>query len=493
MKQVLDSIKGRVIVILLVFLSLSHLIGLWIYAERSEVATALLHDALLAERIALISRLAERTPVPERASTLELVSGPLVRFSQPPIPSIGQALPEGSRPHFFEHLLGVFLDRELHKGIRVAYSEENTRGLTSLLSAVNGSTHSEIDHLPPRPLAEIYPLGAVTTDIELGDGTWVEATAPLLSISPFSPWKVGMALGAMLMSVLLVAAWVLQRWTQPLTHFAAAAERLGTDIHAPSLSEKGPFEVRTAARTFNRMQDRIRRLVEDRIALAAAIAHDLGTPVTRLRLRAEEIDDEQIRGPILADLQQMRGMITAAVGFARLDYSVETAEVFDLMSLIERVAADLVDGGGDVVIGGPPHLPIHSKPIALQRALFNVVDNAVKYGRRASIQIAESNDTVEIAVDDDGPGVPEALQAEIFEPFRRLPNGDAVAGTGLGLTVARSLLRGLGGEITLANRPGGGLRVLISLPSRPQHATDNGRGDVSADVRQAPDASGSGV
>ena len=135
------------------------------------------------------------------------------------------------------------------------------------------------------------------------------------------------------------------------------------------------------------MQDRIRRLVEDRMALAAAIAHDLGTPVTRLRLRAEEIDDEQIRKPILADLQQMRRMITATLGFARLDFSVERPEVFDLMSLIERVADDLVDGGDDVVIKGPPHLPIRSKPIALQRVLFNVVDNAMKYGKRANIQV----------------------------------------------------------------------------------------------------------
>ena len=476
MKQVLDTVKGRVIVILLVFLSLSHLIGLWLYAQRSEVATALLHDALLAERIALISKLAERTPVGERSSLLSLVSGPLVRFSQSPAPSLGQTLPEGSRPHFFEHLLGVFLDRQLHNGIRVAYSEEGTQGLTGLLEAVNGSAHSEIGHLPAKPLAEIFPLGAVTTEIELGDGTWLEAAAPLLSISLFSPWKVGAALGAMLTSVLLVAGWVLQRWTQPLTYFAVAAERLGTDIHAPPLSETGPFEVRTAARAFNLMQDRIRRLVEDRIALAAAIAHDLGTPVTRLHLRAEEIGDEAIRQPILADLQQMRRMITATLGFARLDFSVERPEVFDLMSLVERVADDLVDGGDDVVITGPPHLPVRSKPVALQRALSNVVENAVKYGKRANIQVAERGDTVEIAVEDDGPGVPEALQAEMFEPFRRLPqvDGEAIEGTGLGLTVARSLVRGLGGEITLGNRAGGGLRVSISLPSRPERASDNG-------------------
>lgn len=486
MREILDSIKGRVIVILLVFLSLSHLVGLWLYAERSEVATALLHDALLAERIALISKLAERTPVGERASLLNLVSGPLVRFSQSPAPSLGQALPEGSRPHLFEHFLGVFLDRQLHKGIRVAYSEKGTHGLNTVLAAVNSSAHAEIGHLPAGPLAEIYPVGSVTAEIELSDGTWIEAMAPLLSISTFSPWKVGAALAAMLTSVLLVAGWVVQRWTQPLTFFAAAAERLGTDIHAPALSEKGPFEVRTASRAFNRMQDRIRRLVEDRSALAAAIAHDLGTPVTRLRLKAEDIDDEHLREPILADLQQMRRMITATLGFARLDFSPEPPEVFDLMSLVARVADDLVDGSDSVVISGPPHLPIHSKPSAVQRAVFNVVENAVKYGKRANIQVDEVDDAVEITVVDDGPGIPEALREEVFEPFHRLPqsNGEA-EGTGLGLTVARSLIRGLGGEITLANRPEGGLCVSISLPSQQQRATNVGMADASGNLHKS--------
>ena len=159
MKQVLDSIKGRVIIILLVFLSLSHLVGLWLYAERIEVATALLNDALLAERIALISKLAERTPVGERASLLKLVSGPFVRFSQIPTAALNETLPEGTRAHNFEHLLGVFLNRPLHESIRVAYSEQGSESLKGLLAAVNSSNsfrgrpsaeEAACGNLPPR-------------------------------------------------------------------------------------------------------------------------------------------------------------------------------------------------------------------------------------------------------------------------------------------------------------------------------------------------------
>jgi signal transduction histidine kinase len=467
MKHVIDTIKGRVIIVLLVFLSLSHLIGLWLYAQRSDMTAGLLHDALLADCIASISKLAERTPLQERMSVLQLVSGPLVRFSVSSGPSLSQTLPEGTRLHSFEHMLSAMLGRPLPQGIHVAYSEEGIGGIKGLLATMNSSNHTEIDHIPEGPLAEIYPLGTVTTKVQLADGSWMEAVSPLLGVSPFSVWKVSAALGAMLTSVLLVAGWVLQRWTQPLTYFAAAAERLGTDIQAPPLSEQGPFEVRTAAKAFNRMQDRIRRLIEDRIALAAAIAHDLGTPLTRLRLRVEEIGDEEIRRPIFQDLQQMHRMIAATLGFARLDYAAEPPEMLDLMSLVERVADDLTDGGAQVEINGPAHLPIRSKPIALQRALTNIAENAVKYGKRARLYVAEQPGTIEIAVEDDGPGIPENLQAGIFEPFRRLPqsNGEPIDGTGLGLTVARSLVRGLGGDITLANRHAGGLRVTISLPS----------------------------
>ena len=469
MTQVLDSVKGRIILILLVFLSLSHLAGLWLYAERSEAATTLLHDALLAERVALISKLVERTPTAERPALLTLVSGPFVRFSQPGEAALSEMLPEGTRPHLFEHLMSVFLNRPIHEDMRMAYSAGATNdGLTGLLAAVNGPEQAEINHILVKPLAEIKPVGAVTTEIKLGDGTWLEARSPLLSVTPFSLWKVGLSLAAMLASVLAVAAWVLNRWTQPLTIFASAAERLGTDIYAPPLDENGPLEVRTAARAFNIMQERIRSLIQDRTAFAAAIAHDLGTPVTRLRLRAEEIPDEETRQPILADLNQMQRMISATLGFARLDFSAEAKVAIDLMSLVRRVSDDLSDVGADVSINGPRHLTVNTKPVALSRVLSNIVENAVKYGKHAEITVAVRASSIEIAIDDAGPGIPEPMQSEVFHPFRRLasPNDETIDGTGLGLTVARSLVRGLGGDINLRNRATGGLRVTILLPNQ---------------------------
>ena len=307
------------------------------------------------------------------------------------------------------------------------------------------------------------------TEIKLRDGSWLRFDAPLLSVSPFSTWKFGASLLVGLLSVMLAATWVMVWWTQPLTAFARAAERLGRDINAPPLSEQGPSEVRAAAQAFNRMQEQLRRLIDDRTQLAAAITHDLGTPITRLRLRAEEIESEENRTKILEDLAQMQRMIGATMDFARQDLIVEPYEPVDLSSLLQSLCDDLADMGHQVVLEAPSHTIAQLRPHAVRRALSNVVENAVKYGKRASVRLTETQSGSTIFVDDDGPGIPEGLKSEAFKPFRRLEqqSQEHVQGTGLGLTVTRTIVREHGGDIELINRPEGGLRVVIALPRNP--------------------------
>lgn len=466
MHRIFDSVRGGIFLVLLVFVSISHLAGLWLYAERSGASTTLLHDALLAERISLISKLVEKTPPSDVPALLKLVSGPVVGFSQSIEGTAGQESPEGSRPHLLEHLLSVFQNQRSHDGIRMTFSSpDEMPGTAALLATINGSAHAELDHLPAKPLAEIRSAGTAAIEIRLGNGNWLHAAAPLLGVEPFSIWKITISLAAMLVTILPLGLWVLNRWTEPLTVLASAAERLGKDIHSPPLDEKGPLEIRTTAHAFNVMQGRIQRLVQDRIAIGAAIAHDLGTPVTRLCLRAEEIVDAETRIPILADLNQMRRMITETLSFARMDFTAEATESIDLASFVQRVCDDQIDVGGDVDAIGQAHVVIRTKPLALHRSLSNVIDNAVKYGKRARVAVMEQEKSVELIVDDDGPGIPEAMHNEVFEPFRRLQQEEnGIEGTGLGLTAARSLVRSIGGEITLRNRPEGGLRVSIHLP-----------------------------
>lgn len=364
MYKVLDSVRGRLLFIVLLFASISHLAGLWLYVQQSDASTNLLHDALLADRISLVSKLVEKSPPSDVPALLDVLSSAVVGFSLPNEAVAGDKLPEGSRAHLLEHLLSVFLNQPSHDDIQMMFSSSGElAGTAALLSTINNSVHEEIHHLPAAALAEIRSTGIAEIHIKLRNGVVLHAAAPLLGVRPFSLWKIGGSLAIMLIMILPLAIWILSRWTAPLTVLALAAERLGRDIHAPPLSEDGLLEVRTTAHAFNIMQERIRQLVQDRIAIGAAIAHDLGTPVTRLCLRAQEIADVETRELILGELSQLRRMIIETLSFARMDLTAEKTEIVDLTSLVQRVCDSQADVGGDVVVDGPAHGVTRTKPI----------------------------------------------------------------------------------------------------------------------------------
>jgi len=466
---VLKTLKSRVLVVLVVSLALSHLVGLWLYARKHEEAASLLQDALLADRIALTARLLEDTTAEERKRLLERLGSPLIKVAARAATVTPSPMIEGTRPHQFEHLVGLFLDRPNHEGIGATYAPlVGPSAGQSLLATLSATLDPEPHHLPSGTLDEIRTTGTVTTEIALADGLLVTLSSPLLAVSPFSPLHLWAPLLALLLSVLLSGAWVLNRATRPLMALAFAADRLGSDIHAAPLPVRGALEVRTASQAFNTMQERIQRLVEDRTAFAAAMAHDIGTPTTRLLLRLEDMPDGEIKTRMASDIAQMQRMIQATLKFAQADFQTEPSERFDVVALVQSITDDLSDIGAPIKSEGLAHLPVVSKPVALRRAIANLAENAVKYGGRATITVstpADKPDVFEIRVDDEGPGIPAHMHEEAFRPFRRLTTG-AHDGTGLGLSVARSVTRSLGGDITLSDRPTGGLRVVVTLPLR---------------------------
>ena len=215
------------------------------------------------------------------------------------------------------------------------------------------------------------------------------------------------------------------------------------------------------------MQDRIRRFVEDRTQMLAAISHDLGTPITRLRLRAEFVDDKEQRKKMLADLDDMEKMVFSALSFARDEAASEPHAMVDLRTLLQRVCDDMADAGYAITLDvGNGAVPYGCRPAALRRALTNLIDNAIKYGRRARVSLDHDQDGFLIRIDDNGPGIPNDLQEDAFKPFRRLEASRSreTGGTGLGLTLARTIIRAHGGDVTLVNRTEGGLRVEARLP-----------------------------
>jgi signal transduction histidine kinase len=265
----------------------------------------------------------------------------------------------------------------------------------------------------------------------------------------------------------LIVTLMVRRITRPMAELAAAAERLGRGETVPAIAERGPLDTRQTMRAFNRMRGRLQRFVQDRTRMLAAISHDLRTPITTLRLRAEFVDDEETRAKILETLDEMQHMIEATLAFAREEAAAEDTRTVDLAALVESVAADFADLGQEVVFSGPERLAYACRPIGLKRAVRNLIENALVYGERARVALEPGALAVRIVIEDDGPGIPEADFERVFAPFVRLEESRSreTGGIGLGMAIARSIVRGHGGDIELANREQGGLRVVISLPT----------------------------
>jgi signal transduction histidine kinase len=262
-----------------------------------------------------------------------------------------------------------------------------------------------------------------------------------------------------------------RRLIAPVRVLAEAAEALGRDVIAPPLPETGPSEVRTAAIAFNTMAMRLRRFVQDRTELLTAIGHDLRTPITRLKLRAEFVEDDEQRAKILADLEELEAMVSATLAFGRDARSTEPLSPIDLAELLRTIVDEVGDAwpSAQEVLRyeGPSHLTLQVRPLSLKRAFVNLVANAVHYGGGAVVRLSTPRfDSVVVEVEDEGPGIPAAEIDRVFEPFHR---GDPsrsreTGGVGLGLPIARNIFRAHGGDVTLVNRAPRGLKATVTLP-----------------------------
>ena len=310
------------------------------------------------------------------------------------------------------------------------------------------------------------PPRSAQASLQLMDGSWLNFA--ILTARPEPLWSSRLLLSILVMSlgVIALSIWAVRRATKPLAAFSQAAERLGRDVDAPPVSEAGPSEVSRLARAFNEMQRRLAAFIRDRTQMLAAISHDLRTPITRLRLRADFVEDEEQRRKMLADLEQMETMIASTLTFAHDEADREPHRPFDLAVLLQDLCNEASDSGHVVVYRGAPAVTYTGRPVALKRVFANLIDNALKYGGNAEVSLVKAGDRVTVTVEDNGPGIPEDKFERVFQPFYRLEGSRSrdTGGVGLGLTSVRSIVRAHGGEVRLANRKEGGLRVTVELP-----------------------------
>jgi signal transduction histidine kinase len=439
-----DTILGRTALVLVAAMAVALATTLFFFAGSRSEALASLGGRNAAERVAALARLAEETPPEQRRAVLRSQdstgfraswgANPLVAADEP-----ASGLAEAVARHLRHHLDG-------HE-VRVA------TGLPATGPGHSMGPGMGLGHGPRGP--------AIRISVRLHDQSWLNVFAPLEPGDSLWRARFVVPLAAALVAVILAALWAVRRATRPFATFAAAAERLGVEIAAPPLAEAGPREARRAAHAFNVMQERIRRFVDDRTQMLAAISHDLRTPLTRMKLRAEFVEDEAQRAKMLVDLDEMERMIAATLAFARDDAAREDRRPLDLASLVQGLAEDK-----GVAYAGSESLVLDARPLALKRAIANLLDNARLYGGGARARLEDTPNDIRVIIEDDGPGIPESEFERVFAPFTRLEtsrNRDT-GGTGLGLAVARAAARAHGGDITLANRAEGGLRVIMVLP-----------------------------
>jgi len=425
------TLFGRLALLMTGGLLVAQLIGVAMHmTERQRTLGAAISQEF-AQRVAAIHRAIDSTPIEDRPRLAERLGTGRLRVAVadcgPPldaVPAAGQA----------------FLDR------------------------LAASLGPEVE---VRPVALPHVGGfAFDVCVGLGSGGWlrVEGGAP----KEIFDWPFHLFLNlAVMLTVVSVLIWYVARITvKPLTRLATAANRLGDDLKQPPLPEDGPSEVQEAARAFNSMQRRIRQHIEERERFLAAVSHDLKTPVTRLRLRSEMLADAGLRERYLRDLDDMQQMLTSALEFLRGRTADEPVHPIDMVAMLESLVDDWAELGREIPLQAPACVRLSGRPQALRRAIGNLIENALKYGGKASVALVDEPARVTIVVDDEGPGLPGDMLEKVLEPFYRSESSRSreTGGVGLGLAIVRQIVLAHGGTIRLENRPAGGLRATLSLP-----------------------------
>jgi len=329
---------------------------------------------------------------------------------------------------------------------------------------------------PLRPKEVVMLGGPMRQLLEVGmrlpDGPWLVVAAKMPTPSPWHSATFLIAFLLMTVVAALLTLWAVRRLTLPVATLAAAAERLGRDVNAPPLPEEGPLEIAQAAASFNLMAARIRRFVQDRTFMLTAIGHDLRTPITRLKLRTEFMEDDELRRKMLSDLDDLEAMVAATLAFGRDAAASEPVTALDLAVLARTVLDEAADARPEIAdrlhYEGPEHLTVRARSSGLKRALSNLVSNAVAYGGSARLTVGQArSDTITVEIEDEGPGIPPGELDRVFEPFHRVEGSRnrETGGVGLGLPIARNILRAHGGDVTIGNRPMGGARATVWLPA----------------------------
>jgi signal transduction histidine kinase len=450
------SLVGRLGLVLVVALIAGQAIAVAIFlSENSRVDRAVARTRE-ADRTATLVRAIDAAPASSRDAIIQAFGTPRHRYWMSATPSVANA---------------AMGEQEQQVARRLQRMSRN-HGHDARIALVSRSKDAEDDFdADSRTLPH-----ALNISVQLADGSWLNAAAPLrLPTLPEVNVQWLYLLAASVAGVVAAVVFAVRWITRPLTALADAADRVGRGEAVEQLTATGPYEIARTVKAFNVMQHRLSRFVGDRLAMLASISHDLRTPMTAARLRAEMIDNTEVRDAIVRSLTEMQYITETTLSFARDETASEEPRMIDLASLVEAVADDLAATGQNIAVTGDDHLHYRCRPALMRRALFNLIGNATKYGKRACVALHLTEEHARITIDDDGPGLPQDQLEKVFEPFVRAEpsrssdtggtgvGGVGLGGVGLGLSIARTIIRAHGGDVRLSNLDRG-LRAEIVLP-----------------------------
>lgn len=463
MRLLPGSLFGRTLLVLAAGLLLAQIGSMAINFFDRGSSVYRLASLQIAERVGQTARILDRLPAAERHKVVEEVSGRHLRVAlrERPI-SVATGFTEHDP---YEREFTESLRRQIGaaRPVRVDVNPQpRRRGFTGEGVAAGPFElwmARQFYFLLPEPFSIVVQVG-------LQDGTLAVFDVNV----PQEPLSRHESLVPVLLLLLVLcfalAAFLVRMTTRPLNRLARAADAIGQDPASGPLAEIGPSEIRRVIAAFNRMQERVRRYLVERGRLLGAISHDLKTPITRLRLRAEMLPDPDLRVKMLRDLDEMQTMVGSTLDFFAAVGRDSQRQPVDVAALIDSVCEDRRESGQALNVRGAPLGPYRADPQALRRCLENLIENAVRYGASADIEIQDSPERLRIAIRDRGPGIPEPELERVFEPFYRLDESRNLdsGGTGLGLSIARNIARWHGGDVTLRNVPPAGLIAELALP-----------------------------
>ena len=437
-----SGFAGQLIVLTLMALVVAQLVVLWLLVDERRSAIETLRREQMIRRVVGVVDLLQKSQPSFHQQLLEVSSSGLLKFSMAAKANIDLDEDDDDRLTRLEHYLAEALGSRALSVIAVSDHDHDRK---------HGKRH------------RIFDLALA---IQLDDGKWLNVRTVLPPASPIIavPTLISLAVAALLIVIVVVVT--ARRLARPLQDLAIAADGFGRGEQVTAPVERGPREVRHLVQAFNKMRDRLSRFISDRTRMLAAISHDLRTPITSLRLQAELLDEGESRNKILATLEEMQRMVEVTLTFARQDAASEETRVVDLGAMVESICDDLSDLGMPAQVKTEVRPTLACRPVALKRALRNLIENAATHGQGASVALVEGPSHIRITIEDEGPGIPEQAFEEVFEPFVRLERSRNMetGGTGLGMSIARSIIQGHGGDIELANRQECGLQVVATLP-----------------------------